>query len=296
MRKLTLILLLFVQSFVSLSQNEVLIKVISFSDGVKINNEVPTVGLNLSDEKAQITIPVDGYFGIITIDGRALRLTESTSVGDALRIRNKLSATGAVHRSAPEIIMYPSETWDPKKSFLLQDSIFINWDVYSSYKDVVADVSVFRLANMFDDSVFEAKVRANHIVVDVRSIPTSDEIFVVSLECPLKAPLIYTPASRSKKSKPTPPKTKIRSSHLMMIRLDLGRKDPKKFQSIKNDLQKVSSKNDQAYIESALYLLNDLHYDSYFCLYKIVKLNLVTTDPILNAYYKRQLEENKLKP
>lgn len=246
------------------SQNEVLFKVITYSDGVTIDGAPVTFGMNVSGVDKKVVIPKKGYLGVITKDGEVVEVTTSATASSVIPPR-VLRANTTLH-SPPSVILY--SVGESGQRLLVGDSIFFNW---GTTNPLPTDTAMIRFVNKYDDHLVTIKTTSKYAVIGTTKIADKEDLVIFSVS--------YTADGK-------PPV----SSEVTAIRRDL----PKIVSKINFDLTRLPVNDDRLFLESALYLINKAGYDSSWRLYKILKSNKTTADPILTAYYKLMFERYHL--
>lgn len=245
-----LLLLVSFICFVSIgySQNEVLFKVITYSDGVTIDGKPAVAGMNVGGAKKLVVIPADGQLGVINKLGEPILVVKSTTAGDISTMRN-LTATGAVHHIPSEIDIYP----DQHNSIVIHDSIFFHWKVWNSSTGSKTSILI---TDLFQDSIARVEPNGNYAFVDLKKIWGRESNLLLAVRT----------------------KFNIREA-------SIRKGKPHELKKIESDLQRLPMNDDRLFLESAVYYLDQAAFEGMMCLYKIMKSNKESTDPILKKYY-----------
>lgn len=275
------------------SQNEVLFKVITWSDGVNIGGSIPAVGMNVSDPKLRIDIPQSGYLGVILNTGKVWEIQQSGEAASVIipGIRNSL---GSLIREDPDLSFFP-KTY-VKGENLIGDSLFINWKLNPYKRYNIEDTAHVVFSNIFDETLFQFSTQANYVVLTADQISKDEDAYVVEIRYRLKPQPNSIPEAsvvekkgKRKNQGPFKQQVFIKSTQAFVLT-----SPPETMKRVNFDLARLPKNQDRLFLEAALFTLDRVHYESHMCLYRIIKNNKTTSDPILEAFYKRALEENNL--
>jgi hypothetical protein len=258
-----IIVVSFCFAIASYSQDVPLFKIITFSDGVTVGGKPAEAGMNVSDPNAAVIIPKGGYMGVILNNGETREVRKSKSA-KGVATQNKFSVRGSVRADPPAVWLYPdllSPAW-----LVVHDSIFLNWKYVIPPKE--PDSVTIRFANMFDETISEVKTPGNYAVIDVGELLENEKSVIVDI--------------------------KFQTIHGEARRELLLRKNQPSVIRVKFDLARLPVNEDRLFVEAALYELDNTPYETHMCLYKIMKANKTTPDPILEAFYKRMIAKYSL--
>lgn len=264
MKRIVLILLI-LYSDLATAQDEMLFKVITYSDGVTIDGVPVSAGMDVSGPGKKVVIPSKGYMGVILKSGDLAVMTDSRPAG-SVGLTRKITAPGAVHAGLPDVEILGVGIHEYR--ILIGDSIFFNWR--PSYRNI-SDTATIRFANIFDEEIETRTVVGNYAVLDLKGMFDKDKSLLISVECE------------------TTSNGRVHSDQLL-LRKDL----PDLAGRISFDLSRLPASEDRLFLESALYFLDSDTYDASWCLYKIFKSKKTTADPILAAYYKLMFNKYQL--
>jgi hypothetical protein len=254
----------------SLAQSDVMFRVVSFSEGVTIDGEVPTVGANVTKDQKRIEVPTNGYLGGITSDGEVFKITGSTGV-------NRVKANNKMRKVVPFTYAYPNHIIVSSVSRgnreVVGDTLFFNWKVDDQDAEELVTI---KFSDLFYNELVSVRVGNNNGLFVIGPLFSQTPNVIFELTC------LVNIKGRSPKE-----------AHSGLLGLERPKEE--RLARIKFDLQRLPQTSDRLFYESALYLLNDYTYDSSLCLYKILKSKQATADPILAKYYQVMFDKSDLK-
>ena len=250
----------------SFSQDDVLFKIITLSFGVNVDGGAVAVGDEITGKSKMISIPKNGYLGIVTADGYLYELRSSMAVAEVNPfIKSKqLIPTGAKNRPYPMPLDIPLGM-APPRAFLLGDSLFITWEEDQEKDRLVGINYSIKFRNRDDEVLSEQEIDHNWLLANMNQLLTDNEYVLLDIQ--------------SKKT---------RSSGYVVVRRF---KDDD--QKIRDDIGRLGEHPDPAMLCAALDL-NNFSHDRNFVLYKMISQRHQTPG-LLGIYVARLAAQVDLK-
>jgi hypothetical protein len=241
-------------------------------DEIRVKDNA-TVGLVHSTGKPLVL----NQAGTYTVDDLAAKMSGNSSVlnkytdfilssNSAEAKKNRLSATGAVHRGLEDIKVYLPEN---QNSEIFNTTVYINWEAKSASPYIV----IFK--NMFDEELAKVESAETNVKVDISDPKFANE----------SAILVEVRSKSDAKSKS--------EQHL------IKKLSPTRFETIKKSYNELNSELTpetaelNKLIQASFYEQNKLFIDAISCYEEVIKMD--TQNPSYREQYEEFLLRNKLK-
>lgn len=145
----------------------------------------------------------------------------------------------------------------------------------SSIKVGTVGPATVHLKDLNNNSIAQWTAKNNYAAIPIKW--DANKTFALEIEGPVAPP----PSNR---------KRALTTLHSYQFLLTPG----KETEQLKFDLARLEGTTDRLLMESVIYRLNNFFNDSNWDIYKTMKNETSTTDPVLSVYYHRMLEEFKL--
>jgi hypothetical protein len=259
--RLFVVLVLTISS-VGLASAQQLFKIITYSDGVKLDGKAVKPGQIVTAKSISLVIPGNGYVGVINKDGWLLELKKSMKVNAV----NAFVASKFANEAQP----VSRDGWELKfpmapphaKSSIYGDTLFLYWLNWNHHEFEVPSNIMFtlKIENQFLEVIDSVATKNNWAKLNVKNILD-------------KQPSVIIEASGSNPRQSS-------EKHQM-------KRDTTQLSKIDHDLKGIPPSADQLFYETAIYQLNDLAYDQQYVLHKIARCREVPADKFLGMYYRK---------
>ncbi|HZY82529.1 MAG TPA: hypothetical protein VFE50_23545 [Cyclobacteriaceae bacterium] len=261
MRYTTIILLILAGAIPSYSQ-DVLFKVIAYSDGVTIDGKAAKPGMNVESREGLVRIPEYGYCVIVTHEGLADVITKQIPVAEVPGFVRKAQ----FHQMYIPTLRLAFPFYDGRSITFMTDSVFLYWGAQETAgrRVIQAPTSehyVVTFSNALGEEVYSKKSISNWIILPIASVMDDrDSVLLYSVRG-------YSPDIKSETARMKP-------AH------------GKHYGFVENHLARMPQ-NDRLFYECAFYQSQRMFIDQQWTIYKILKSGATTNDAVFKSYLSR---------